>query len=251
MAHNPAWLINKHPKNLKAQIKELTVRGYVVTVQDSTTAQLVRRKQFSCLVATLSFLFFGVGFFIYLFYFLAQRDDTVYLDLDTQEPDPHWQEKQTAGNKRFWIVIGSFFGFFFVVLLIGCVLAAVDTGTPSTASQTPYTVAYEKTNPQLGLAQAIVITPEQATRENLLALGEELHRKYGSEQLVWIGIFTDKDLATKFEEYTSDAGLPATTKAAYEKAWIGIYSRVEGTGLDHLVIQLDGLNGEGKETVKY
>lgn len=250
MAHNPAWLINKHPKNLKAQIKELTGRGYVVTVQDSTTAQLVRRKQFSCLIATLSFLFFGVGFFLYLFYFLAQRDETIYLDLDTQEPDPHWQEKQKAGNKRFWLIIGSFFGFFFVVLLIGCVLAAFDTGTPSETSQIPYTVAYEKTNPQLGLAQAIVIAPEQATDENLRALGEELNKKYGSQQLVWIGIFTDKELAARFEEYSSEKGMSATTQAAYEKAWVGLYTRVEGTGLDNLVIQLDGANGE-KQTVKY
>lgn len=97
MPHNPPWLINRHPNDLKAQIKELVQSGYVVTIQDKTSAQLVRKKHFSCLIATLSFLFFGIGFFIYLFYFLAKKDEIVYLDIEGQEYDPNWN--QSVGSR--------------------------------------------------------------------------------------------------------------------------------------------------------
>jgi|GEM_PF-3254381 hypothetical protein len=119
-SHNPAWLINKHPKDLKAQIKELVERGYSVTVQDSTTAQLVYKKHFSCLLATISFFFLGIGFFIYLFYYLAQRDSIIYLDLETQELDPDWEKKEKeATHKRTikTIIIVSIIVFGFLMLI--------------------------------------------------------------------------------------------------------------------------------------
>lgn len=81
---NPSWIVSKHPRDLKAQIREAVQLGYHLTQQTSTTAQLVRAKQFSCLFATLWFLVFGIGFLIYLFYYMAKKDDVIYLDLDGQ-----------------------------------------------------------------------------------------------------------------------------------------------------------------------
>lgn len=132
MSHNPAWLVNTHPGDLKGQIKTLVERGYTVTMQDKTTAQLVKKKQFSCLIATLSFLFFGIGFFLYLFYFLAQRDTIVYLDLDTQQPDPHWKDKEKAGRKRFWIGITVIFGFIMFVSVLGALFAPQEPSATTT-----------------------------------------------------------------------------------------------------------------------
>lgn len=132
MAHNPAWLVNKHPKDLKAQIRELVQNGYTVTVQDKTSAQLVRKKQFSCLIATLSFCFFGVGFFIYLFYFLAQRDEVVYLDLETQHPDPHWKEKAAKQRSTNMKLIAASVGGVFLLSAIVVALADVEEPTVTT-----------------------------------------------------------------------------------------------------------------------
>jgi hypothetical protein len=133
MAHNPAWLVNKHPKDLKAQIRELTQNGYTVTVQDKTSAQLVRKKQFSCLVATLGLLTFTIGFWLYLFYFLAQRDETIYLDLETQHPDPHWKEKAAKQRSTNMKLIAAGVGG--VILLSAIVAALADVEEPTTTTQ--------------------------------------------------------------------------------------------------------------------
>jgi len=57
-----------------------TARGYQVTSQTDTTAQLVRSKRFSCLIASALFLCgFGVLFVLYLLIFLAARDSMMFL----------------------------------------------------------------------------------------------------------------------------------------------------------------------------
>jgi hypothetical protein len=134
MAHNPAWLVNKHPKDLKAQIRELTQNGYTVTVQDQTSAQLIRKKRFSCLIATLGLLTFTIGFWLYLFYFLAQRDETIYLDLETQHPDPHWQENAAKQKSTNVMLIVAVVGGVFMFSAILVALTDMDTPTASTQS---------------------------------------------------------------------------------------------------------------------
>ncbi|MFA6100065.1 MAG: hypothetical protein WC750_04295 [Patescibacteria group bacterium] len=81
---NPQWLIDTARGDLKAQVRIAVEKGYQVISQTRTTASLMRKKRFSCLIATLSFLVVGVGFLIYLFYFLAKKDDYIYLDIETQ-----------------------------------------------------------------------------------------------------------------------------------------------------------------------
>lgn len=115
MAHNPSWVVNKHPNNLKAQIKELVDYGYVVTLQDASTAQLVRKKSFSCLFALLT------GVLPYALYYMAKKDYTVYLDLESQRPDPNGIKKEPSQTifllKGIGIIIlalmtiGAFIGF--------------------------------------------------------------------------------------------------------------------------------------------
>lgn len=115
MAHNPSWVVNKHPNNLKAQIKELVDYGYVVTLQDASTAQLVRKKSFSCLFALLT------GVLPYALYYMAKKDYTIYLDLESQHPDPNGIKKEPSQAifllKGIGIIIlalmtiGAFIGF--------------------------------------------------------------------------------------------------------------------------------------------
>lgn len=70
--------------NLQAAIQQHVALGFRVVSQTPTTAQLIRPKAFSCAIATLSFLVFGVGFLIYVFWYASQKDQIVYL---TVAPD--------------------------------------------------------------------------------------------------------------------------------------------------------------------
>ncbi len=54
-------------------------QGYRVASQTENSAQLVKPKQFSLIWALLWLLVFGVGILIYVFYYMAKKDKTVYL----------------------------------------------------------------------------------------------------------------------------------------------------------------------------
>lgn len=71
---------------LEQHIGQLVRHGYRVISRTETTAQLVKPKEFSLLWALLwlgvTLCVFGLGILIYLFYYLAQKDKTVYLEVD-------------------------------------------------------------------------------------------------------------------------------------------------------------------------
>jgi len=117
MSHNPQWLVNKHPKDLKAQIKELVGKGYTVTLQDAGSAQLVQKKSFSCLFALLT------GVIPYALYYMSKRDYTVYLDTETQTPDPNGIIKEP--NPSIWLLkaVAIFFGVMFFIIALSSFLA--------------------------------------------------------------------------------------------------------------------------------
>lgn len=57
-------------------------RGYRIVARTATSAQLARPKPFSCVWAFIWFLLLGFGLLIYLFYYLAKRDDLIWLEVD-------------------------------------------------------------------------------------------------------------------------------------------------------------------------
>ncbi len=59
-------------------------QGYRVISQTETSAQLVKPKEFSFVWALFWFLIFGVGVLVYVFYYAAKKDATLYL---TVAPD--------------------------------------------------------------------------------------------------------------------------------------------------------------------
>jgi Mn2+/Fe2+ NRAMP family transporter len=61
-------------------ISSYVKKGYKVVSRTPTTAQLVREKKFSCLIATVTFLFLAIPFFVYLFWYLANKEKTVYIE---------------------------------------------------------------------------------------------------------------------------------------------------------------------------
>lgn len=133
---NPRWLIEKAPGDLKAQVRIAVEHGYQVISQTHTTAQLMRKKQFSCLIATVLFLCAIVPFFIYLFYYLAKKDGYIYLDIETQPSKEELQKTMKEESKKIWFAkhpIATVFIVLFGIYVIG--LVASQSGShPTTAT---------------------------------------------------------------------------------------------------------------------
>ena len=66
---------------LDREIAAYVKRGYHLTARTPTTAQLIKPKKFSFLWALLWFCAFGIGLLVYLFYYAAKRDDSIYLEV--------------------------------------------------------------------------------------------------------------------------------------------------------------------------
>lgn len=67
---------------LQGHINRYLAQGFRVVSQTDTTAQLIKPKQFSCVIAALSLLLVGIGFLIYVFWYWASKDQTVYIQVD-------------------------------------------------------------------------------------------------------------------------------------------------------------------------
>lgn len=79
---SPAVSLEDRRARLLQAINWYQALGYRVVSQTDTTAQLVRPKRFSCLLASLTFLCFGIGIIFYLFIYMAMRDSTMYIVVD-------------------------------------------------------------------------------------------------------------------------------------------------------------------------
>ena len=66
---------------LNEAIAHFTGQGFRVVTKSQTSAQLMRPKQFSWAAAILSLLLLGIGFLIYLVYYLGQKDETIFLEV--------------------------------------------------------------------------------------------------------------------------------------------------------------------------
>ena len=74
--------IQDHPNMaLVREIQRLVHKGYQVIQQTNTSAQLVKKKKFSFFWAFMWFLLMGVGILVYIFYYMAKRDQLVYLQV--------------------------------------------------------------------------------------------------------------------------------------------------------------------------
>jgi len=67
---------------LDREVGNYIKRGFRIISRTDTTAQLVKPKKFSLLWAFLWFLLFGIGLLVYVFYYVAKKDQTAYLEVD-------------------------------------------------------------------------------------------------------------------------------------------------------------------------
>ena len=69
---------------LESSIVYYVRQGYRVGYQTEFSAQLLKPKQFSLLLAIVLFLFYIIPFVIYLLYYAAQKDKSIYLVVDEE-----------------------------------------------------------------------------------------------------------------------------------------------------------------------
>jgi uncharacterized BrkB/YihY/UPF0761 family membrane protein len=68
---------------LQKEINKYVARGYIVVSQTNNSAQLIKKKRFSLFWALFWLVLgIGVGLLIYIFVYMARKDQTVYLTLD-------------------------------------------------------------------------------------------------------------------------------------------------------------------------
>lgn len=79
-----AQLLASRPKpedSLQTHIDWYVRQGHRVQSQTETSAQLIKPKVFSFVWAFLWLLAFGIGLIVYLLYYAAKRDKSVYLSI--------------------------------------------------------------------------------------------------------------------------------------------------------------------------
>ena len=171
MAREPS--IEQRTAILEERIGQLVRHGYRVISRTQTTAQLVKPKEFSLLWALLWLLVtlcvFGLGILIYLFYYLAQKDTTVYLEVDPYgqaKVTPEWARRliggqregepvdrrpteTTQGKDAAFRVLGVVLGLAVAgVTVFCCIMAAVTSESPSySATTTAMTQAIRTAQP--------------------------------------------------------------------------------------------------------
>ena len=67
---------------LARMVQAYVRQGYVVLAQTETSAQLVKRKQFSFLIAVIALLLAVFPFILYVLWYMAAKDETIYLTVE-------------------------------------------------------------------------------------------------------------------------------------------------------------------------
>ena len=68
---------------LSREIKKYVRRDFRVISRTDTTTQLVKPKKFSFLWALFWLIMFGVGLIFYLIYYLAKKDEVIYIEVES------------------------------------------------------------------------------------------------------------------------------------------------------------------------
>jgi len=92
--------IEQRTQILESQISFYVQRGYRLNFKDATTASLTKPKEFNVLLALLGLFFFVVGLFVYLIFFMAEKDAQIYLNVDEYYNDRIEYNKQNPPVRR-------------------------------------------------------------------------------------------------------------------------------------------------------
>jgi hypothetical protein len=145
---------------LQAEMDRYLRRGFRVLSQTPYSAQLVRPKQFSCLLATLGLLLFGVGLLVYLADYGSRRDLQVFLTVDE-----YGQLRRTTHGER--TIEGGLAALLWVgIPIFACAGLVAVAGS---AGQLANNVGRELTRPRT-TAAAFLPPPELSTSDQVVLL---------------------------------------------------------------------------------
>ena len=112
---------------LQDTIGDHASRGFTVSSQTETTAQMVRSKEFNLVPALLWFLLFGIGVLVYVFYYMYKRDETIFIRVQGGEVSVQSTDKSKGRRNQtspmscvitILIVIGAFIGMAIIAVLL-------------------------------------------------------------------------------------------------------------------------------------
>ena len=112
---------------LQDTIEDHASRGFTVSSQTETTAQMVRSKEFNLVPALLWFLLFGIGVLVYVFYYMYKRDETIFIRVQGGEVSVQSTDKSKGRRNQtspmscvitILIVIGAFIGMAIMAVLL-------------------------------------------------------------------------------------------------------------------------------------
>ena len=115
---------------LHREIAKYVRKGFQVVLQTDTTAQLIKPKSFSCLLAVLLLLIFLLPLIIYMIYYASKKDETVYLAVDARggvsgKMSENGEMSEKPKRRRLpLIIVGG------MILLCMCFLATVVAPNP-------------------------------------------------------------------------------------------------------------------------
>jgi len=112
---------------LQNTIGDHASRGFTISSQTETTAQMVRSKEFNLVPALVWFLLFGIGVLVYVFYYTSKSDEAIFIRVQGGEVSVQSTD-QSKGRRNqtspmscvitILIVIGAFIGMAIIAVLL-------------------------------------------------------------------------------------------------------------------------------------
>ena len=112
---------------LQDTIEDHVSRGFTISSQTETTAEMVRAKEFNLLPALLWALVFLIGVLVYVFYYMYKSDETIFIRVQGGEVSVQRTDKSKGRRNQtsamscvitILIVIGAFVGMAIVAVLL-------------------------------------------------------------------------------------------------------------------------------------
>ncbi len=112
---------------LQSIIEDHASRGFTVSSQTETTAEMVRAKEFNLVPALLWALLFLIGVLVYVFYYMYKSDETIFIRVQGGEVSVQSTDKSKGRRNQttamscvttILIVIGAFIGMALIAVLL-------------------------------------------------------------------------------------------------------------------------------------
>ena len=112
---------------LQNTIEDHASRGFIISSQTETTAEMVRSKEFNLVPALVWFLLFGIGVLVYIFYYMYKSDETIFIRVQGGEVSVQSTDKSKGRRNQtspmscvitILIVIGAFIGMAIIAVLL-------------------------------------------------------------------------------------------------------------------------------------